>query len=137
MNSEFFVRIEEPKTLRKELLETSKITINLLKKQESIKKIKIEKRQAISNIRKTNSEIKLLLERLEKLMPDISIENKIEQESKIAKNIKTATKTIETKKTQKNIKQSNKSIEIDNASLEKLESLERELKELEEKIKKL
>ncbi|MGB9748447.1 MAG: hypothetical protein ACP5OZ_00115 [Candidatus Woesearchaeota archaeon] len=158
MNSEFFVRIEEPRTLRKELLETSKITINLLKKQENIKKIKIEKRETISRIRKKNSEIKLLLERMEKLMPEISMEKKIEPEYKIAESNIDASKKLELRGMQKNIRQSIQSIQLNrssgssvsnrpsrsslsmergNASLEKLKSLEKELKELEEKIKNI
>jgi len=135
MNSEFFVRIEEPRTLRKELLETSKLTINLLKKQERIKKIKLEKKQTITNIRKINSEIKLLLERMEKLMPEISKEKKIEQQPKILENNKDTIKKAETGRTTRAIKQPGISREKD--SIEKLENLERELKELEEKIKNI
>ena len=62
MNSEFFVRIEEPKKLRKKLLETSREVVLLIQDHESIKRIKQEKIELLNEAAKTISEINMLIQ---------------------------------------------------------------------------
>lgn len=87
MEETFFVKINEPNTLRITLLESSKLilhTIRIEKKLEDIRKRKISE---INNLKTQAKELEFLLSRLEELLPHQELlKNEVQ---KIKKSLKT------------------------------------------------
>ncbi len=69
--NEFFVRIKEPKKVRRELLESSKETLMLIFDYERIKRLRQERVQELDDAKTLIREIKLLINKLKKFMPNI------------------------------------------------------------------
>ncbi len=119
MNSEFFVRIEEPKKLRKKLLETSREVVLLIQDHESIKRIKQEKIELLNEAAKTISEINMLIQKMKKLIPPLEGKKPQQKQQKFLE--KEEVEVVTPQKT----------------TLSELERLEQELKQIEEKIKEI
>lgn len=65
----FFMRIDSPNVFRKNLLETSKITLNILKQIYVVKNIRKAKHELISRISNEIRELKILAQKIDELMP--------------------------------------------------------------------
>ncbi len=66
----YFVHIEQPKQIKKDLLESSKVTIDSLRSfEEKYKKFKTQKIQKMEMLKQTVSEINEANERLKVLLP--------------------------------------------------------------------
>lgn len=66
---EFFMRIENPKTFRRNLLESSKLTLGVLKQTYSVKQLREMKEEIMGMIDKEIKELKLLVQRLDEMVP--------------------------------------------------------------------
>ena len=73
MEEDFFVQIREATDVRKAILHTSKQIIDVLKRYEKLKKLRIEKVEQIMKLRLLNKEIKLLSTKLKKEFPETKI----------------------------------------------------------------
>lgn len=73
-DKEIFVGIQKPKYLRKEMLEILRDCISLLKKNESMKKSRAERYDAVSDLRKVMNEIAMDLAKLEHMLPKYEFE---------------------------------------------------------------
>jgi hypothetical protein len=71
----FYVGISNPIDVRRNLLETSKDIIQILKRYESLHRIKEEKRAEMNKFRSTVSEITQLMLRLKTSLPPVRIED--------------------------------------------------------------
>jgi hypothetical protein len=66
-----YVGISEPITLRKELLESSKSLVHILKGQEKVKEIRNSKQKAIEQLRGLVADISELLSHTKEIMPNV------------------------------------------------------------------
>jgi len=66
---EFFMRITNPNAFRKNLLETSKMTLTIIKQTQKIKQLRELKQELMSRISREVKELKLLMEKADDLMP--------------------------------------------------------------------
>jgi len=66
---EFFMRINNPNTFRRNLLEASKLTLTIVKQTHKVKQIRELKHELISRIAQEVKELKLLVQKAEELMP--------------------------------------------------------------------
>ena len=108
---ELFIGIKKPKELRKELLESLRDTINLLKKSEDMKKARAERYEAVAELRGAMNDVALDLAKLEQMLPKYTFEKpKVEEGAKEKK-------------------------EKPRAKEEEIELLERELAEVEAKLR--
>jgi hypothetical protein len=69
----YFVRIEDAPALRRRLLETSKVTIEVLKGYERILDLRDEKKELVGELQRVTSELHLLRSELERLLPEKSL----------------------------------------------------------------
>lgn len=112
---EFFIGIKKPKTLRRGMLETLRDTISLLQKSERMKKARAERYEAVSELRTIMNDIAIDLARLEQKLPRYTFEKlKVEEVEKKKK-----------KKKKPRVRE------------EEIDLLERELAEVEAKLKML
>lgn len=138
--ADYFVKVDDGKELRRQLLESSKLSIHLLKQEFSIKEIRARKLQLIESARKDLKEITFLIGRLEKDLPVLTKKELEEIDPKAFKR-PTAKKAKKgkAKKTAKNqpqpepVPQKTKESE----HLSKLERLERSLKMVEGRLNEL
>jgi hypothetical protein len=66
---EFFIRISNPNTLRRELLEASKLILSILKQTYIVKQLREAKHYQMTKIDTEVKEIKLLVQKLDELVP--------------------------------------------------------------------
>jgi uncharacterized protein (DUF342 family) len=67
--SHYFVRIEDAKDVRRQLLESSKLCIQILKQEHSIGEVRKHKQAVMQHIRDELKELTFLLSSLEKELP--------------------------------------------------------------------
>jgi len=77
--SSFYVAIEDPKLFRRELLGSSKMMIGLLQRYEAIKKIREEKIKSMFKFNEVAQEIVILINRLNKTIPQTKLRNLYEK----------------------------------------------------------
>ncbi len=111
--SDYFVKINNARTLRKELLEASKENIQVLLQFDKLKNIRENKVENINEAEELIKELKLIIQNMKKLMPRIQEPNE---------------RIIEVNKTN-NTKKEGKSYDLN--------ELEKELIEIEKKIKSI
>ena len=114
MDEDYFVKIDEPREIRKNILECSRDTINLLKDYENLKQIRVEKVRSMLKIKNIFSEIDLLLKNLKKQLPSFK--------SAISKSKKQIKKKKPIRKTKK---------------MPEIDVLEQELSKIEQKLSRL
>lgn len=68
--NDYFIRIEDSKELRRNLLQSSKLDIQILKQEHDIKRIRQEKHLLLGELRTKLKEITFLLTELEQHMPE-------------------------------------------------------------------
>ncbi len=112
--ADYFVKIVDVKTIRRALLSASKETINLLLEYEKLKSLRDEKLENIKEAKELITELKLIIQNLKKLMPKLS------EPSDVPLSVAKSTENKSQIKEEFN-----------------LEELERELLEIEKKIKKI
>ncbi len=107
MTDQYFVNIKDPQDVRRGLLSNSRRIIQILQRYERIKELRIKKVELLSKMRGINKEINLLVTKLKKEMPkaEIRVKNKPRDTERAPRR-----------------------------SINELEKLESELKEIEEKI---
>ena len=66
---EFFIRISNPKTLRRELLEASKLILSILKQTYLVKQLREAKHYQLAKVDTEVKEIKLLVQKLDEIVP--------------------------------------------------------------------
>ena len=71
---ELFVGISKPKALRKELLETLRDIISLIKRNEKLKKARADRYEAVAELRVMMNDIAVGLAKLEQLLPSFDFE---------------------------------------------------------------
>ena len=69
VEQEFFIRISNPNTLRRELLEASKLILSILKQTYIVKQLREAKHYQLAKIDTEVKEIKLLVQKLDELVP--------------------------------------------------------------------
>jgi hypothetical protein len=116
---DFFMRIENPKLFRRNLLESSKEVLSILKQIYSIKRIREQKKELVTLMNKEIKEITLLFDKLEDALPKHSKEELEKQFPQLKKEKPKPVKTEnsspkEEKKSQK--KTSEKDSELDKLS---------------------
>ncbi|MBN2052333.1 hypothetical protein JW756_02415 [Candidatus Woesearchaeota archaeon] len=67
---EFFMRLDNPNTFRRNLLEASKMTLSVIKQTHKVSQIRELKHEVINTIAKEVKELKLLVQKAEELMPN-------------------------------------------------------------------
>lgn len=82
-NELFFIKIPDPKTVRKNLLEASQHVVEGMKSYEKYKKIKAQKLQKLHNLKKTFEEIKVVAGQLRACLPTIKGVPEAVQEKKM------------------------------------------------------
>jgi hypothetical protein len=68
----FFMRIGTPLTFRKNILETSKSTLSILKQTYTIRQIRDKKHEKMTALHHQMKEIKVLLQKIDELLPQYS-----------------------------------------------------------------
>jgi len=76
---EFFMRINNPNTFRRNLLEASKDTLNILKQIYNVRQIREVKQELINRINKEIGELKVLVQKIDELMPQHTKEELIKK----------------------------------------------------------
>lgn len=139
--TDYFVRIDDGKNVRKELLESSKFCIQVLKQDHHLVELRESKRKLVAKVRTDMKELVFLLGELEKVLPILT---KKELKEMFPERYKRAApeKVIKTKKGKsKVVKTAVKVVApIENETtreLSKLERLERSLEMIEGRLDKL
>lgn len=140
--TEYFVKVDDGKELRKELLESSKLCIHILKLEQKILHIRKQKEHMHENVRQSLKEITFLLGSLEK---DLPVLTKRELEEMGVKKPLAQNKTTKKKQTSKKTTKQNLNVQgkEEAASVQshkefsKLERLEKSLELIEERLQKL
>ncbi|RMF55493.1 hypothetical protein D6745_01820 [Candidatus Woesearchaeota archaeon] len=127
--NDYYVGIEYPKSLRKNILETSRLMIYILEKNERAKQINREKLQGIKSLRQNVHEIKFLMAKLRDRLSKAVDEDMRPYTLSSTKKTSEKEQTLTGKTKKKAVKQRKKSSEI--------AELEEELAEIEETLKKL
>ena len=70
ISNDFYMKISDSSGFRRNLLETSKETLNVLKEIHSVKQLRQKKQEKIGELHKELKELKLLVQKLEELMPE-------------------------------------------------------------------
>ena len=100
-NPEYFVKIDEPMTLRKNLLGTSRDVIISLKKYDDFRDIRTEKVEYILKLGSIIDDINMLLSRLKSSMPTETIRQEQKKEAKKAEPARSKAKPVRKWKIQK------------------------------------
>jgi hypothetical protein len=66
---DLFIRLNNPNLVRKNILESSKLILTILKQTYKIKQIREVKQAKISNLSEQIKELKILVQKIEELMP--------------------------------------------------------------------
>ncbi|MFH0870306.1 MAG: hypothetical protein V1866_04590 [archaeon] len=66
---DFFMRISDPALFRRNLLESSKQTLGMIREMYTVKQIREMKQERISTLHREFKEIRLLCQKLEEIMP--------------------------------------------------------------------
>jgi hypothetical protein len=69
IQQDLFMRLNNPNTFRKNLLESSKLTLIIIKQTYTIKQLRESKQEHILQISEKIKELKLLLQEIDELMP--------------------------------------------------------------------
>ena len=69
MSEEYFVNLKDPEEIRREILGNSKQIIGVLQRYEMLRQTRVQKLEKMSELRKFNKEINLLIAKLKKEMP--------------------------------------------------------------------
>ena len=123
--NDYYVGIEYPKSLRKNILETSRLMIYILEKNERAKQINNEKVQVIHSLRNEVHEIKFLMtklrDRLSKVVDDeMNIHTKPSRRIIQTRTLKKASKPTKTKNKKSSIAELEAELSQIEASLKKL-----------------
>jgi hypothetical protein len=110
---QYFVQIRDPADVRRGILGSSKQIIQILQRYERIRSLRVKKLEKIAKLRALNKEINLLVAKMKKTMPAADFRVKIGKDDKMGKKTK------------------------DSAKLDDLNSLESELRMIEEKIARM
>jgi hypothetical protein len=106
LDQEFYVRISNSAAFRKNLLETSKGTIGILREMYAVKQIRDKKHEKTEILHNELKELKMLVQKLEEMMPgytkadikkhfpDFVLEKKIKEQPKEAPDRKVIEKKI-------------------------------------------
>lgn len=142
--TEYFVKIDDGKELRRELLESSKLCIYVLKHEQKTLAIRKQKEQLNAAVREHMKELTMLLGSLEKALPVLT---KRELEEMGLTKPKTSAKKKSSKKSSKkaakkqtnNISSTNVTAHshAEHKELSKLQRLEESLQLIEERLEKL
>jgi len=100
----YFIKIEDPNAVRRRLLESSKDILHVLKGYYEILETREQKKEAIEELRITLSEAQMLVERIEKLLPEQSkkgVEEFLPKPAPKAKPVKAETPKPEPKEVKK------------------------------------
>lgn len=117
----YFMRIDEPVELRKNVLEGTRILIHVLQRYEQIKSIRQQKAMELGHLRQVMKEIGQLMIELKKILPAVEVKQaKMPVEIKSEKYVQHKGKPVSQKR--------------DDGELR---SLEKELKMVEEKLARL
>lgn len=114
----FYVGIEDPVEVRRNLLESSKEIIHDLQRYEKLKMIKGQKKEAMDKLKKKIAEINVLIAKLKSIVPESKIEKIAPLQERVPQTTKKVTKEQPRRKTE-------------------IEKLNDELRRVEEKLKKL
>lgn len=122
---DYFVRIEDSKNVRRQILESSKLCIYVLKQEHRINEIRQHKRAVIKHLRDELKELTFLLGTLEKELPVLTKKQLTElQPNAFKAPAKTAGKTA-------------KAAPVADEKLSKLQRLDHSLKIIEKRLDKL
>ncbi len=113
---DYFIKIKEPKKIKREILEASKDMLTLLFDYEQIKEIRNERLEALNNSKGLTKEMRLLIDNIKKQLPKVGAVPLTSQGR--AKNLKTGEIPEKTDDSE-------------------LKALEKELIDIEKKIKKI
>ena len=67
--NDYFAQIRDAPEVRKNLLNTSRQIIQILQRVERVKQLRVKKLEKIADVRNTNKEIRLLMNKLKKSFP--------------------------------------------------------------------
>jgi hypothetical protein len=70
LDQEFYIRITEPVTFRRSLLEASKGTLGILRELYSVKQTREKKQEKTALLHREFKELKMLVQKLEEMLPD-------------------------------------------------------------------
>ncbi|MBT5021787.1 hypothetical protein HOK51_05965 [Candidatus Woesearchaeota archaeon] len=79
---EFFVQIPDSTEIRRALLENSKQIITVLRRYEYFKDKRIQKQELMSRLKNVNNEIQVILQKLERELPETNLRIQLKIESK-------------------------------------------------------
>lgn len=137
--AEYFVKVDDSRDVRRELLESSKLCIYVLKQEAKIAEIKRRKEQAIAALRDDLKELTFLIGSLEKDLPILTKKELSELAPARPKPLVVKEKVEEIKAPQKT---KGKAVAVSenkpvNKELTKLQRLEESLKMIENRLGKL
>ena len=72
VSQDFFMRLPNPNTFRRNLLESSKLTLLILRQTHRVKQIRAAKQELIAKIASEMRELKILVQKIDELMPQYS-----------------------------------------------------------------
>ncbi|MCK4589311.1 MAG: hypothetical protein KAT77_02630 [Nanoarchaeota archaeon] len=81
----FFVGVQDPLEVRRNILETSKEMVQFLQQHEKLKTLRNEKQEAIKRLREDVRQLKLYINKLRKALPKTKLRIHLHQEHKIFK----------------------------------------------------
>jgi len=76
----FFIHIREPVEIRKNILESSKQTVQLLQRYEMIRDLRVQKVEQVNRLKRNFKELVVLVNKLKTEMPKVNVRVKIKQE---------------------------------------------------------
>lgn len=139
MSKEFYVGIVNPKEVRKNLLESSKIFVQALQRYEKVKEIKEEKQKKIVELKGIIADISFTITELRTHLPDYTItslpkkEKKKEEITMLPTQIKRTKPTAKAKSSKKGKKTKNPEVKPKT----EVSRLQNELKTIETKLRGL
>ncbi|MBI2128689.1 hypothetical protein HYU07_00470 [Candidatus Woesearchaeota archaeon] len=118
----FYIGIKEPASMRREILETSKLIVQLLQRYEKFRLLKAEKTGEISKLRDIVNDINSLFFKLKAELPKTKLRSKVPEE--------------EAEEKQKKAKKSKKEIKTpaERAKKSSVDELDDQLKEIEARL---
>ncbi|MFW6230413.1 MAG: hypothetical protein ACOC32_00115 [Nanoarchaeota archaeon] len=145
----FFVGIQETKDLKRAIIEATRDSVVFLQKYENFLKIRKEKNEAITLLKKTVKEITSMVNQLKKQLPESEIHRRLSKEEvsveeeilgiglkKKEGDSKLSTKQSQSRKTVSKNKPTPKESKNEEKAQSEMDKLEDQLKELENRLQK-
>lgn len=135
MEETFFVRIDDPNSIRIKLLESSKLILHTIKIEQKLQNIRKRKIEEISKLKSQTKELEFLMSRFEELLPHQELFKK--EVETIKKSLKKTMEVKAKKGKEKEPEKKTKIVELPKEKSKEVDKISSALAEIEKKLRSL